>query len=227
MLSLGNKLSLNSTDSWSPISEGQRLQMFYEYKSLGPLDIPAVGVWNDGSPYNRDLEQATISSTPSYTGNTGEVTFDGSNDALTTNNPLTLDGEFTFAIKMNFADPISNDTLLASNNEANNFIKVINTDSLNMKFSSSSALINFNSSISSGSDIFFIITRDGDNVVSVNINGTTQTDTVTRGGSFIIDTLGVRSTNINDFAGAIYEAQVYSFQAPRLTRHIETRFNNI
>ena len=227
MLSLGNKLSLNSTDSWSPLSEGQKLQMFYEYKSLGSTDIALVSVWNDGSSYNRDLEQSTDSQKPSYTASTGEVTFDGSNDALTTGSPVTLDGEFTFAIKMNFADPISNDTLLASNNESNNFIKVINTDSLNMKFSSSSALINFDSSISSGSDIYFIITRDGDNVVSVNINGTTQSDTVTRAGSFIIDTLGVRSTNLNDFAGAIYEAQVYSFQAPRLTRHIETRFNNI
>ena len=227
MLSLGNKLSLTKTDSWSPHSEGQRLQMFYEYKSLGVDDITSLNLWTDSSHNERHLSQSVIASSPSYDATTGAVVFDGANDALTTNSPVEIDGEFTFAIKMNFADPISNDTLLASNSEANNFIKVINTDSLNMKFSSSSALINFNSSISSGDDIYFIITRNGDNVVSVVINGEIQSDTVTRAGTFIIDTLGVRSTNLNDFAGSIYEAQLYTSESARLTRHIKTRFNNI
>ena len=40
-------------------------------------------------------------------------------------------------------------------------------------------------------------------------NSVEQTDTNTRQGSFLLDALGVRKTDVNDLEGSIFEIQIY------------------
>ena len=54
-----------------------------------------------------------------------------------------------------------------------------------------------------------IVSRDDDGLIKIFFNGTEQTDTNTRTGTFLIDAIGVRATDANDLEGSIFEVQIY------------------
>ncbi len=222
---LGN--SINSTDAWYP-TDGENLAAFWEFKRLGNSNISSVDTWLDTGERGRNLVQETEGNQPSYVGATGAVVFDGS-DHLSTDSSFNLTGGFVVGFRLSF-DALSNEVLLASNTTANNFIRVVDLDTINVKFGGTLGTIDFNTGTdftTDGEKYSVVIARNDSDVVYVYIDGERQTDTVTKSGTFVVDTIGVRATDTNDFEGSMFECVIYnSFNAQKITE-LNTRLNSL
>ena len=222
---LGN--SINSTDAWYPTDEVS-LQAFWEFKRIGSANVANVETWFDTSVNSRRITQATAANQPSYTAATGAVTFDGS-DHLSTASSFAVTGTFTIGFRLSF-DALSNEVLLASNTTANNFIRVVDLDTINLKFGGTLGTIDFNDGTdfaTDGTKYSVVVARDSSDDVAVWIDGVKQTDTVTKSGNFIIDTIGVRATDTNDFEGNMFECIVFSDYSTTLVTEVNTRLNSL
>jgi len=222
---LGN--SINSTDAWYPTDEVS-LQAFWEFKRIGSANVANVETWFDTSVNSRRITQATAANQPSYTAATGAVTFDGS-DHLSTASSFAVTGTFTIGFRLSF-DALSNEVLLASNTSANNFIRVVDLDTINLKFGGTLGTIDFNDGTdfaTDGTKYSVVVARDSSDDVAVWIDGVKQTDTVTKSGNFIIDTIGVRATDTNDFEGNMFECIVFSDYSTTLVTEVNTRLNSL
>ena len=188
-----------------------KIKAFYKFKSLGGSDIAAVADWPDqiGS-FN--LEQADSSERPSYTGSTGAVNFNGSDQSLESSTSMTLASKFTIGIRMNVDTSINNDTALGSNKESGNFIRIKSSSKIGLRYGGGGLSdLDLDSTISDGTTFNLIVSRNSSGLSKMFLNGTEQTNTKTEGtpSAFIFDTLGVRRTDANDLDGAIFEVQIY------------------
>ena len=222
---LGN--SINSTDAWYPTDEVS-LEAFWEFKRIGAANQANVETWFDTSVHSRRITQSTVANQPSYTAATGAVTFDGS-DHLSAASSFDLSDEFVIGFRLSF-DALSNEVLLASNTTANNFIRVVDLDTINLKFGGTLGTIDFNDGTdfaTDGTKYSVVVGRDSSDDVAIWIDGTKQTDTVTKSGTFIIDTIGVRATDTNDFEGNMFECIVFSDYSNTLVTEVNTRLNSL
>ena len=225
ILNLG--FNLENTDAWYPTDEVS-LQAFWEFKRIGSANVANVETWFDTSVHSRRITQATEANQPSYTAATGAVTFDGS-DHLSTASSFAVTGTFTIGFRLSF-DALSNEVLLASNTSANNFIRVVDLDTINLKFGGTLGTIDFNDGTdfaTDGTKYSVVVARDSSDDVAVWIDGVKQTDTVTKSGNFIIDTIGVRATDTNDFEGNMFECIVFSDYSNTLVTEVNTRLNSL
>ena len=225
ILNLG--FNLENTDAWYPTDEVS-LEAFWEFKRIGAANVANVETWHDTSVHSRRITQSTVANQPSYTAATGAVTFDGS-DHLSTASSFSITDEFVIGFKLSF-DALSNEVLLASNTSSNNFIRVVDLDTINLKFGGTLGTIDFNDGTdfaTDGTKYSVVVGRDSSDDVAIWIDGTKQTDTVTKAGTFVIDTIGVRATDTNDFEGNMFECIVFSDYSSTLLDEVNTRLNSL
>jgi len=227
MLSLSNKLSLNTTKAWHPTTELD-LELFLEHKRLGHAsDLADVTTWTDSSTQGNDFTQSTSGAKPSYTVLDGSVNFDG-NDHLSCSSEIDLDGGFIVAMRMHISDPISSDTFIASDSTANNFIRFDDESLVRFKIAGSAGkFISLDSDLETDQKHTVMLARDASNVCTFYLDGVAQADTETQSGNLLLDTIGQKQGNTNHFEGKIYEVQVYSSYSLDLIKRVNTHLSMI
>lgn len=223
MLGLGTGLSLTGLGTWLPSNETS-LELYCQNQT-GITEEVGVASWKDISGNNRDMVQADDTEKPAYRPDTGEVTFDG-NDNLQTTGQVTLDGEFIIGLRISFTD-LANEVIIADNTTANNFIRLNNSSTIGLKFSSTQSTIALNDPLIVDTIYSLTITRNAANLVEVYIDGVLQNESITKTGTLLLDALGVRQTDINDIAGSMYEVIVYSKHSDIVVAETNTRLNSI
>lgn len=199
--------------SWLPTDEGS-LQAWYKFGT--PTKNP-VDVWPDSSGNGHHMLQSTGGNQPSNSA--GVITFDGS-DHLESATDITLTDSLTVGIKLNTSDPTN--VIIGDNDNNNNFYKQLNSTTFRFREVGGSADVNLDGGNSFGDD-YLVITRDGSNAFKIWFNGVEQSDTDTRGGDSIINAIGVKNPDQDDFIGDIYEIQIYNSTSADLTANINAR----
>ncbi len=201
---------------WLPTDESS-LEAWYKF---GTASIKASTFsWVDSSVNGHDMVQATSGNQPSNSA--GVITFDGS-DHLESVTDITLTDGFTVGIKLNTSDPTN--VFIGDNDSNNNFYKQLNSTTFRFRNADPGGLadVELDGGNSFG-DNYLVITRDGSNAFKVWFNGVEQADTDTRGGDSIINAIGVKNPDADDFVGDIYEIQIYSSTSADLTANINAR----
>tara|TARA_R100000654_G_scaffold3190_2_gene11030 strand:+ start:2711 stop:3406 length:696 start_codon:yes stop_codon:yes gene_type:complete len=208
-LTLSQNLTSTVSAEFDPATH-PNIKAFYKFKSLGGADISNVSNWTDQTG-NFDMLQATDSEKPQYTASTGAVSFDGANESLQTASDISLDEQFTIAVRLNLETPFNNDVVLADNTTTGHFIRIKDADTITVRIAGSTAQdFDLNSgAIQDATNFNLIVSRNDDGLIKIFFNGTEQTDTNTRTGTFLIDAIGVRATDANDLEGSIFEVQIY------------------
>ena len=220
-------LSINSTrplGKWSPDDETS-LVAWYQNKKGITLNGADVSKWEDSAPAGLyDMVQATATEQPTYDASTGALTFVSADDNnLQTTGQVSLSGAFTIGIRL-YPTSFSN-VVIADNTIANEFIKITANNTIRIKVDGSVADFTLNDG--TFGDDYIVFTRDGDDLVTLWKNGVAQTDTETRSGTVDIDCIGVRSPDLNAYAGTIKEIQIYSSTTSDLTANINDRLSTL
>lgn len=222
-LSIANKLSINRiiqpdiTGNLSGCGKDTyilQLEFGNHVPAVSNSTVPfQVNRWRDVSGNSRDFIQTTDASMPQWTGH--GYNFDGNNQNMSqvvSADAITLDGVFTigFAIKMGEAP--SNLVTIADASSANDFIRIKNSEQIEVKADGQLRTVDLDGSLPNGDPVGIVITRNATGGLRVYIDGTAQADTTSFTGSkpLDIDTVGCRNSQINDFIGEIGEVIIYS-----------------
>tara|TARA_R100000781_G_scaffold32522_1_gene23717 strand:+ start:1013 stop:1693 length:681 start_codon:yes stop_codon:yes gene_type:complete len=221
MLSLSQKLSLTNIKNasgaaaWSPTDETS-IEAWYS-KGVGvTLNGSDVSQWNDSSGNNIHMAQSVASAQPAYSN--GILTFDGSDDHLTSTGQISITGDFVIGAVVN---PTSHSgVILGDLNTQGEFFKFINSTSVRLKINNGA-----NADIALDSGTFaqsnLVLTRNS-GTVSLWHNGVLQSDTETLSGTADIDTIGRRFPGASPFDGTIEEIQIYSSYSSGLVTNVNT-----
>lgn len=225
------RANIVNTKAWYPTNE-VTLEAFYEFrrgsKSVGGYaDIEALAEWSDTSHNAKHMVQATTSECPSYTSTGGAVSFDGINNhhlQLASGN-ISLSGPFIIGLIVQF-DSLSNESIIASNTSANNFIRMTSATQMNIKIGTAGN-VDLDVTIAADTIYDIMITRNEADLINVYINGALQTNTASKSDTLLLDALGVRQTDINDLAGKLYEMMIFSSHGATLIENVSTRLEDI
>lgn len=223
-LSLSQKLSINrigtTTSGGHPAGgcshdEYQlNLEMGNHVSANPGSSVPfSINRWKDSSGNSRDFVQSADAQMPRWTGY--GYNFDGGNENLTqvgTADAITLEDDFTigFAIKVAEAD-VANLVTIADASSANDFIRLKNTEQIEVKADGQLRTVDLNAGLPNGDPVGIVITRTSDSM-RLYVDGVAQTDTAvfSSGKALDIDTVGCRNSQINDFIGDIGQIIIYS-----------------
>jgi hypothetical protein len=154
----------------------------------------------------------------------GELIFDAAaTQNLQTTSQISLTGEFT--IGMRIRPTAFNNVILADNTTSNEFFKFTAGNTIRIKIDGSSINVDLDSG--TFGDDYLVITRNSSNVITLHQNGTAQGTTATLGGTSDIDAIGVRATDVNPYAGSVWEMQIYNSTSAALTANVNNRLSNI
>jgi len=217
-----------SPTDWLP-TDDNRLQGWWPKSgtfTTNEANSESVSAWDDESVNHNHLVQTTEIQQPSGVSN-GVVTFDGGSTTqhLDTTNQITLDGACTIGMIIN-ADETGNYNFALvgdDNSSADNFIKILNYNTLSVKFDSSTLKsLTLNSGTTFANSLYLVITKDSSGELRLYINGTLQDDTITTGisGDLIIDSVGLRYPNANVFKGTMSEIIISNGSSATLTQDI-------
>ena len=224
MLSLTKSLSLNTNKQalWQPTDETS-LEAWYRKASGITESSGAVSGWTDQSSNSIDMAQATAGEKPTFAN--AVVTFDGS-DNLQSSSQISLTGDYTVAVKFKPTGTVANYAVLGDNTTAGQFIKLSDSDTIFIKSGGTVKGI----SITDGSEFtdggYFVLTRDSSNF-TLFWNGVQQSQVTLIAGTQLIDTIGGRYIDTEDYVGDITEIQVYSSTSAALSAKINTRFSTL
>ena len=226
MLSLRQSLSLNNIKtvggSWQP-SDETGLEAWYKFQTRITLNGFAVQSWGDSSSNSFDMIQLDASEQPAY--NSGNIDFRASNTHhLQSVSDITLSGAFTVGIRLH--PHASNNAVLGSNNQPNEFFKITSTTNLRFKTDGSQVDLGINSGTLLA-DMSLVVTRNASNLITMHINGVAQTDTETLAGTADINAIGIRNPNNNPYDGTISEIQIYDTESTALTANVNTYLSNL
>ena len=226
MLALKQALSLVSTKmlgGWNP-SDETRLTAWYKYQTGITLNGSDVSAWADSSSNSFDMVQATASEQPAY--NSGAIEFTPADTHnLATASDITLSGAFTIGIKLNIA--ATNGIIIGDNTVAGEFFKIFSTTKLRVKIDNAAAV---DLELDSGfwGDGYMVVTRNASNVLTLWWDGVEQTTaTPTLSGIANIDTIGVRSADLNPYDGTISEIQIFDTESAAVTANVNTYLSNL
>lgn len=228
MLSLKLGLSLNTikTAAFSP-SDETSLEAWYQKGTGIVLSGGLAGeisAWNDQSSNSIDMEQSSATEQPIYSA--GVVTFDGS-DNLQSSSQISLTGDYTIGVRLKPTGTVSNYAVVGDNTTAGHFIKLSDDDTIFIKAGGTVKGI----SITDGSRFtdggYFILTRDSSNFTLYWNSKTAQSQVSAVAGTQLIDTIGGRYIDTEDYVGDITEIQIYSSTSEALTKKIATRFSTL
>ena len=230
MLKLGLDLSLSSIRPqgvWSPDDEAS-LVAWYQKEVGITLNGSDVSAWADSSSNHYDMLQNTATEQPAYSG--GVLTFiPDDNTHLQTvagvSGQISLTGDFTLGLRIypqtsHTAD--LNGAFIGDNTTSHEYFKFANSSRISFKIAGSASN---NLDLASGTfgDDYIVITRASD-VLTLWHNGAAQlASTATVAGTALIDCIGVRRVDINDYEGTISEIQIYSSSSGALTANVNDR----
>ena len=222
-------LGLNiSNNVWTP-THSAGLEFWFA-KGTGITESSnAISKWTNSVNTSQSFDQATAGEKPTLVAASDyAIDFDGGDNL--TGTQFTFDGTFVIGIKFTVEDAnAGNDVLIGDNTSANNFLRLNDSNTIGIKTSSTQGALDVNvaTQFQNGATAHLVATRDGSNVVRYWIDGTLQTNTVTKSGDFLVDSVGCRATDTNFFSGKIWEVvaykDVYSVElAENLSRHLTT-----
>ena len=228
MLSLKLGLSLNTTKQavWLPTDETSVVAWFRKATKIGtsPYTSPPLGpvtFWVDDTGVHL-MQQSNAAERPTIAN--GVITFDGSDNLQGTE--ISLTGDYTIGVKLKPTGSVSNYAVLGDNTTAGHFIKLSDDDTIFVKSGGTVKGI----SITDGSKFtdggYFILTRDSSNF-TLFWNGVQQSQVAAVAGTQLIDTIGGRFIDTEDFVGDITEIQIYSSTSAALTANINTRLSTL
>ena len=224
MLSLKQGLSLNTTKQalWFPTDETS-LEAWYRKASGIKESSGAVSEWTDQSANSIDMEQATAGEKPTFAN--AVVTFDGS-DNLQSSSQISLTGDYTIGVRFEPKGPVSNYAVLGDNTTAGHFIKLQDDDTIYIKSGGTVKGISITDGSVFSDGGYFVLTRDSSNF-TLFWNGVQQAQVSAVAGTQLIDTIGGRYIDTEDYVGDITEIQIYTSTSAALTADINTRLSTL
>ena len=224
MLSFRQGFGLNTikpinNNNWSPSDESS-LEAWYQ-NEVGITTVENfVSQWLDSSTNNHDMNQASGTNRPAYSG--GILTFDGVNDNLASNQ-INLTGSCTIGIRGRFS--ISSGTpIMGDDDTSNAFIKIQSTTSLRIRVTA--GLVDFTLSSGTFGEDYLVITRDGSNSISAYRNGVLISAPQTRSGTIKIDNIGTHSGG-GFFKGELREVVIFDSTSSALTSNLNSRLSTL
>tara|TARA_R100001530_G_scaffold40593_1_gene31168 strand:- start:552 stop:1226 length:675 start_codon:yes stop_codon:yes gene_type:complete len=220
MLSLKLGLSLNTTKQalWFPTDETS-LEAWYRKASGITESSGAVSEWGDQSSNSIDMAQSVAGEKPTFAN--AVVTFDGS-DNLQSTSQISLSGDYTIGVKFKPTGTVSNYAVLGDNTTAGQFIKLQDDNTIYIKSGGTVKGISFSSAAKFTDGGYFVLTRDSSNF-TLYWNGEQEAQVSAVAGTQLIDTIGGRYIDTEDYVGDITEIQIYSSISQTLTDEINTR----
>ena len=222
-------LGLNiSNNVWNP-AHSAGLEFWFA-KGTGITESSnAISKWTNSINTSQSFDQATAGEKPTLVAASDyAIDFDGGDNLSGTQ--FTFTDEFVIGIKFTVEDVnAANDVMIGDNTTVANFIRLNDSNTIGIKASGTQVQVDVNSAtqFNSGVTTHLVATRDGSNVIRYWIDGVLQTNTATKSGDFLVDSLGVRATDSNFFTGKIWEVvaykDVYSTElAELLSGHLQT-----
>ena len=161
------------------------------------------------------MVQADTGEQPAYNSDSGALTFDPSSDTQNlafaggaSPSNITLDAAFVIGIKMNPAAVST--VVLGSNALANEMFKLQTGSIMRLKNDSAG---NKDFTLDSGDtkdDAYWVIVRDGSNNTTIYKDGVANpSSSVSVTGTFDINAIGVRRTDLNPFDGTVKEVVIF------------------
>jgi len=225
MLALKLGLSVNTTKQapWFPTDETS-LEAWYRKATNISESSGDVARWGDQSPNNIEMQQLNSAEQPTFAN--AVITFDGSDNLQTDGTQISLTGDYTIGVKFNPQGTVSNYAVLGDNTTAGQFIKLSDDDTIFVKSGGTVKGI----SITDGSKFtdggYFVLTRDSSNF-TLFWNGVQQSQVAAVAGTQLIDTIGGRYIDTEDYVGDISEIQIYSSTSAALTADINSRLSTL
>lgn len=134
--------------------------------------------------------------------------FDGTNDAVRLGSSVALTGTFSVSLWFSW-DGATSRAFLGNQANTTNLLWITNATTLFVETASASSSFTV-PSISTGTWHHLKVTRDGANLVTVQVDGTTAA-TATIAGTMTWDQIGARgSTFTNPFDGRLFDLHIYS-----------------
>ena len=221
------KHSIN-TSVWNPTMHSGL--EFWFAKGTGITESSdAISEWTNYVNTSQSFSQATAGEKPTLVSASDyAVDFDGGDHLSGTQ--FTFADEFVIGIKFTVEDAnAANDVIIGDNTSSANFIRLNDSNTIGIKVSGSQAQVDVNvaTQFQNGVTTHLVATRDSSNVIRYWIDGVLQTNTGTKSGDFLVDSIGVRATDTNFFSGKIWEVvaykDLYSKElATLLSEHLKT-----
>ena len=230
MLSLKLGLSVNTTKQalWLPTDESS-LENWYRKNTNVQIDVSRnVTSWWDYSENEYWVGQPNAGERPALVN--GVITFDGSDNLQMGNGTepsfqTSLTGDYTIGVRLKPTGTVSNYTILGDNTTAGHFIKLQDDDTIYIKSGGTVKGISLNGrNFSNGG--YFVLTRDSSNF-TLFWNGVQQSQVSAVAGTQLIDTIGGRYIDTEDYVGDISEIQIYSSTSAALTADINSRLSTL
>jgi hypothetical protein len=214
MLGLGVSLAKEDyAGGWLPSDESS-LEAWWRNK-VGITTETGVSQWADQSGNGHHMVQVDTGEQPAYNSDSGALTFDPTSD--TQNLAFTggaspasieLDAAFVIGVKM---DPAEVSTvILGSNSLANEMFKLQTGSVIRLKNDSSG---NKDFTLDSGNtkdDAYWVIARDSGNDTIIYKDGVANpSGSISVPGTFDIDAIGVRRTDLNPYSGTVKEVVIF------------------
>ena len=192
-------LGLNiSNNVWNP-AHSAGLEFWFA-KGTGITESSnAISKWTNSINTSQSFDQATAGEKPTLVAASDyAIDFDGGDNLSGTQ--FTFTDEFVIGIKFTVEDVnAANDVMIGDNTTVANFIRLNDSNTIGIKASGTQVQVDVNSAtqFNSGVTTHLVATRDGSNVIRYWIDGVLQTNTATKSGDFLVDSLGVRATDSN------------------------------
>lgn len=222
MLSLGNKLSLNSTKilggDWNPNLDSNLVAWYRKAEGI-VLNGSDVSEWRDQSGNAYTMKQTDAAQQPAYSA--GVLTFDPtSSECLELDGTqIQLAGDFTIGIRFNVT--LTTGTLLADQTETGEFLRFQASNKIRVKIDGTAPLdLTLNSGNFSGEQ-YMILTRSS-GTINMWVDGVVQTSSGTKTGTADIDAIGIRKVDVQPYDGTMREIQIYSGTSADLTTNVNT-----
>ncbi len=204
------KLGINS-NTWNP-TKHSGLEFWFAKGTGITQSINKISEWTNFVNTNESFGQLTADEKPTLIADSDyAIDFDGG-DHLT-GQQYTFEGEFTIGIKFQVEDAnAANDVIIGDNTTAANFIRLNDANTIGFKAGGTQATVDVNTSTQFNSEVetVLVVTRGSDDTIKYCIDGVVQTNTVTKSGTFLVDSLGARATDTNFFSGKIWEVVAYN-----------------
>ena len=208
MLGLGNSVSASQyPGGWLPSDEA-KLEAWYRFDTgITITESDGVSKWEDSSSNTFHMLQADAGEQPAFAN--GILTFDPTSDTqnLQSSSSIELDGTFVLGFRI---DPAAHGVVvIGSNSVANEMIKLQDSTLIRVKNDSETDNYALETGHDTKDDAYWVISRNSSNEMSVHKDGVLQDAAKTNSGTFDINSLGVRRTDLNPYNGTMKEVVIF------------------
>ncbi len=208
MLGLGNSVSASQyPGGWLP-SDEVRLEAWYRFgEGVTITEADGVSAWADSSSNSFSMRQADTGEQPTYA--SGVLTFDPTSDTqnLQSSSSIELDGAFVLGFRI---DPAAHSVVvMGSNSVANEMVKLQSASVIRVKNDSTASDYTLETGHDTKDDAYWVISRDSSYQMSVHKDGVLQETAKANLGTFDINSLGVRRTDLNPYNGTMKEVVIF------------------